>query len=221
MAYSGEFESGIDIMAGLTEKQERKFKKTFELTPEQHELFDALTRLQRGVAIATLEGATPAQAHKRAGGVSKTEENRTRLAGEILRNPAVEKFLASMKSLTVERLGEAVMSRDEMAERLTKIARTRIDDIMVLSNDTLLNTEGEVVQQGSWAFKNPDEMGGYGAGMISELTVGKMGTKIKMHDQVAAMKQLSTLLGYDKPSQLELSGTVGVRRTLDDFYGDA
>lgn len=206
-------------MAGLTEKQE-KFCKDFELSPEQLESFTSLTRLQRGVAIATLEGLTPAQAHKRAGGVSKSEDNRTRLAGEILRNPAVEKFLDSMKNLTVERLGAAVMSRDEMAERLTQVARTRIDDIMVLSNDTLLNTEGELVQQGAWAFKNPEEMGGYGAGMISELTVGKMGTKIKMHDQVAAMKQLSTLLGYDKPAQVELSGSIGVRRTLDDFYGE-
>lgn len=197
-------------MAGLTEKQERKFCKDFELSPEQLESFTSLTRLQRGVAIATLEGLTPAQAHKRAGGVSKSEDNRTRLAGEILRNPAVEKFLDSMKNLTVERLGAAVMSRDEMAERLTQVARTRIDDIMVLSNDTLLNTEGELVQQGAWAFKNPEEMGGYGAGMISELTVGKMGTKIKMHDQVAAMKQLSTLLGYDKPAQVELSGGVSV-----------
>lgn len=191
------------------------------LTDEQVEMFNALSRLQQGMVLYTLEGVAPADAHRRAGGRCTNELNRTRLAGEILRKPAVDEFLSSVREARLERLAAAIMSQDEMAERLTQIARTSMSDIMVLTNQTLFNAEGEMVQQGSWSFKNPEEMGGYGVGMVSELTVGKMGTKVKLHDQTAAMKQLSALMGYDKATKVEHSGSVEVRRTLDDFYGDA
>ncbi|MGL5727501.1 MAG: terminase small subunit [Plesiomonas sp.] len=188
--------------------------RSVALTDNQIEMFKKLSRLQQGMVLYTLEGDAPADAHKRAGGVCKTESHRTRLAGEILRKPAVMEFLDSVREARLERLADAIMSRDEMAERLTKIARTDVSDLMVLHNVPLFDQQGEIVQQGSWAFKDVTEMGGYGVGMISELTVGKMGTKVKLHDQTAAMKQLSTLMGYDKPTQVEHSGSVDANVTL-------
>ena len=62
-------------------------------------------------------------------------------------------------------------------------------------------------------------MTGAGPAAISELTAGRKGLTVKLHDQVSAMKQLADLMGWNK-QQIELSGEVGIRKTLDDFYGD-
>ena len=199
--------------------------KIVELSDEQVALFDALTRLQQGVVTGHLQGMSPADAHRYAKGTCKNEENRTRLAGEILRNPSVVKFLDTMQNAQQQRLAEAVMSRDEVALRLSEIARTNIDDVLTLTNKNLFDETGEIVQQGSWSFKDPGEMRGAGTSMISELTVGKQGVKVKLHSQVDAMKQLSTLMGYDKPTQLELSGGVDVTvrskaEMFKDLYGE-
>lgn len=64
------------------------------LTEEQESLLDKMTILQQGIAINTLKGMKPAEAHKAAGGKSKNEANRHRLASEILTNPYVSEFIA-------------------------------------------------------------------------------------------------------------------------------
>jgi len=194
--------------------------KEVELSDEQIEAFHALTKLQQGMVVETLRGLKPSDAHRAAGGKCKNENNRTRIAGEILRNHSVDKFLQSFKQERAEILAEVVMSRDEMAQRLTAIARTRVDDLLVLNNKDFIDEDGEVAQQGGWAFKELDEMTGAGPAAISELTAGKKGLTVKLHDQVSAMKQLADLMGWNK-QQIELSGEVGIRKTLDDFYGDA
>ena len=194
--------------------------RTIELSDEQVSAFHALTRLQQGVALGVLEGLAPADAHRRANGKSRNEENRTRLAGEILRNPSVDSFVNSFKSEQIKTLASSIMSREEMLERLTAMARTNIDDVISLHNNPLIDEEsGEVVAQAGWSFKDPDKMTGAGTAIISELTAGKDGLKVKTHSQVAAMKQIADLQGYNKPTEIKLSGEVTTRARLDDFYG--
>lgn len=202
--------------------------KHVELSDQQVNDFHTLTRLQQGMVVETLRGLKPSDAHRAAGGKCKNEEHRTRIAGEILRKHSVDRFLQSFKQERAEKLAEVVMSRDEMAQRLTAIARTRVDDLLVLTNDEFISGEtGEAVQQGGWAFKDVADMTGAGAAAISELTAGKKGLTVKLHDQVSAMKQLADLMGWNK-TQVELSGSVAVTlsnsqrtvldRALDDEY---
>lgn len=197
--------------------------KHVELSDQQVNDFHTLTRLQQGMVVETLRGLKPSDAHRAAGGKCKNEEHRTRIAGEILRKHSVDRFLQSFKQERAEKLAEVVMSRDEMAQRLTAIARTRVDDLLVLTNDEFISGEtGEAVQQGGWAFKDVADMTGAGAAAISELTAGKKGLTVKLHDQVSAMKQLADLMGWNK-TQVELSGDVTFRSKAEmfkDLYGD-
>ncbi|MBT0598864.1 terminase small subunit, partial [Klebsiella quasipneumoniae] len=69
--------------------------------------------------------------------------------------------------------------------------------------------DGNPVFQAVWSFKDsllqdPDAMSA-----ISELTTGKDGTKLKMHDPKAAIKQLAEMQGWDAPKKTELTGKDG------------
>lgn len=191
--------------------------RSVELTDEQLSMFQGLTKLKRGVALNTLAGMSPSDAHRDAGGTCKDESRRTSLASEILLNPVVSRFIASFN---VQRIAPAVMSRAEMLERLSIMARTNINDIVDIrhTGDELMNLEtGEMVKgQTSWSLKDCNDMTNGGIAAISELTAGKEGYKFKLHDQRAAMKQLAELMGYDAPVKAE----VKMVKELDDFYDE-
>lgn len=190
--------------------------KTITLTSEQVGAFEKLTKLQRGFACAYLAGNSVAESHRVAGGKARVESHRPKLGHEILNKPDVQKFIALFQSEAVEPLAKAVMNRDEMAERLTAIARTNLNDILDITNKTLFDENGDEVQQGSWALKDVENMSGAGVGMLSEMTVGKQGIKIKTHDQVAAMRQLADLMGWNK-QQVEHTGAISVNVTPADI----
>lgn len=198
--------------------------RTIELSDEQVSAFHALTRLQQGVVLGTLEGLTQRAAYRRAGGKAKSEESADTSVIQILSNLKVRNFLDSIRKVQLDssatKLASSIMSREEMLERLTAMARTNIDDVISLHNNPLIDEEsGEVVAQAGWSFKDPDKMTGAGTAIISELTAGKDGLKVKTHSQVAAMKQIADLQGYNKPTEIKLSGEVTTRARLDDFYG--
>lgn len=98
----------------------------FEMNDNQKSLFDALTPLRQKVALNHIAGMKPAQAHKEAGGTCKNEENRRKLGNEILSKPDVDAFIKSMANHIVN---PAIMSRDEMLEDLTVIARVTTPDL--------------------------------------------------------------------------------------------
>jgi phage terminase small subunit len=192
--------------------------RTIELSDGQVSAFHALTRLQQGVALGVLEGLSQREAYRRAGGKAKTENAMDRSASQIVSNRMVDAFVKSFRSELIEssaaKLASSVMSREEMLERLSSIARTKIDDVISLHNNPLIDEEtGEVVAQAGWAFKDTSDMTGAGTALISELTAGKDGLKIKTHSQIAAMKQIAELQGYNKPQQVEVTGAVATNVT--------
>ena len=190
-----------------------------ELCDEQVNAFHSLTELQRGVVLGHLEGLTQREAYYRAGGKAKTDDSADQVVSRMLGDVKVKAFVDSFKFLQTAKLASVVMGREEMLERLTQLARTKIDDILTLHNTQVVSTEtGEELGQGAWEFKNLEDMTAAGTAAISELTVGKKGLTIKLHNQVAVMKQIAELQGYNKPQQLELSGDVTTRMTLSDFY---
>lgn len=72
--------------------------KINKLTKEQKDMLNAMTSLRRGVALNSLLGMTPAEAHKQAGGTCNNEDHRYKLASEILLNPDVKAFMDSVNS---------------------------------------------------------------------------------------------------------------------------
>lgn len=188
--------------------------RTVVLTKEQIEMFNGLTKLQQNIALKKLEGLSNYKAYVAAGGKAKSQASASTSADEILGKLNVSSFIKSFEVPAIERIASAVMSREEMIERLSTMARVKVDDVLNISNRILYDSEGEEVAQGAWSLKNVEGMTNDAAIAISELTAGKDGLKVKLHNQIAAMKQLSELLGYNKPQEI----SVTVTKKLSDFY---
>jgi hypothetical protein len=93
------------------------------LTEHQKELFEKLTKLQKGVATNTLAGMEPDVAHKEAGGKCNNEEQRRKLGNEILSNPAVKLFIDSVrKPIEQEKASDAIATFNQKKEMLWDVA---------------------------------------------------------------------------------------------------
>lgn len=183
-----------------------------ELNEEQIALFNGLTRLQQNVALNSLSGMGKAEAYVRAGGTAKNDNSIAASVSEILNNPKVKKFMDSVQHL---RVSAVIMSREEMLERLSMMARTQVNDVLNIHNRPVVDLEnGMEVYQGAWALKDVDEMKNGGLCAISEVSLTKNGLTVKLHDQKAAMKQIADILGYNKPQQVEVTGNMTHNVTL-------
>ncbi|UMV12388.1 terminase small subunit [Klebsiella pneumoniae] len=191
-----------------------------KLTADQQQLFDALTPLQKRFALAIIKGKNQTDAYKAAKGKAKTPEAIRNSASQIFTNLGVQAFLKSVQGEIVD---EAIMTREEALKRLSKMGRTSIADIAEFSNSIVgEDDDGNPVFRAVWSFKDsalqdPDAMSA-----ISDLTTGKDGIKLKMHDPKAAIKQLAEMQGWDAPKKTELTGKDGgplnqVTYTAEDY----
>ncbi|CNF86011.1 phage terminase small subunit [Yersinia pseudotuberculosis] len=176
------------------------------LTEEQKALFDALTQLQRRFVTALLEGANQTEAYRRAGGKAKGDGERSK-ASQLVTNSNVQAFLQSVQHETVN---EAIMTYTEALERLTLMGRTTIHDIATFGNYQIGEDEdGQPVFQASWKFKDSKDIKPEHLAAVAELSTGKDGLKIKLHDPKAAIKQLAEMRGWEAPKKAELTGANG------------
>lgn len=184
----------------------KKGEDKFAMSVEQKELFNKLTVLNKKIVINTLDGMKPAEAHRAAGGKSKTEESRRKLASEILTKPDVKAFLDSMMEVKVS---NAVMSRQEMMERLSNLSRVNMNDLIEWQQEEVEGEDDEgnqtLITQSMWrvkdsAMQDPNKMAA-----IAEVVASKDGLKIKKVNELAAMKQLADLAGYNKPTEVNLN----------------
>ncbi|MCW9549675.1 terminase small subunit [Klebsiella oxytoca] len=178
-----------------------------DLTNEQKKHFDALTPLQKKFVTSLLEGNNQTAAYKKAGGKAKTDEAARVSASQIITKLNVQAFL---KSVQYEAVSDAIMTRIEALERLTVIARTSISDLATFGTHLVgEDDDGRPIEQTVWRFKNSDEMTPEQMAAISELTAGKDGLKIKLHDAKAAIKQMAEMQGWEAPKKSEVSGPGG------------
>ncbi len=176
------------------------------LTEEQKALFDALTPLQKKFATHLIAGLNQSDAYKAAGGKAKGDGVRSK-ASVMVSNGNVQAFL---KAVQYETLNEAIMTYEEAMERLSVMGRTSIADLAVFGTQVVGEDEdGNPVTQSVWSFKNASELRPEQMAAISELTAGKDGLKIKLHDPKAAIKQLAEMRGWEAPKKLEHSGPNG------------
>ncbi|MBU9819933.1 terminase small subunit [Rahnella sp. BCC 1045] len=177
------------------------------LTDEQKALFDALTKLQQKFVTQLLNGKNQTDAYKAAGGKAKTDESARASASQILTNVNVQAFL---KCIQYEAVNEAIMTYEEAMERLSVMGRTSIADLATFGTQVVgEDDDGNPVTQSVWSFKNANELKPEQMAAISELTAGKDGLKIKLHDPKAAIKQLAEMRGWEAPKKTEISGPNG------------
>lgn len=176
------------------------------LTEEQKALFDALTALQKRFVAHLLNGANQTEAYRKAGGRAKGDGERSK-ANQIVTNSNVQAFL---KSVQYQAINEAIMTRTEALERLSKMGRTSLSDIADFRNCLIgEDEEGDPVYQASWSFRDSALQDPEAMAAVAELTTGKDGIKLKMHDPKAAIKQLGEMMGWEAPKKTELSGPGG------------
>lgn len=199
----------------------------FEMNETQKELFGLLTPLQKEIALNSISGMNDIDAYKNSKGKAKTIKAMEASVSQILSNIKVKAFIDSMANHIVN---PAIMSRDEMMEELSLVARTNSNDLIEwgfrdvkkLNKDT---GEEEIVQQSYWTLKSSDEINPEHMAAIEEVTVGKEGLKFKRTSKLSAMKQLAELGGYNAASKHEHSSPDGTMsptgKTLDDFYADS
>lgn len=172
-----------------------------KLTAEQQQLFDALTPLQKKFATYLLKGKNQTDAYKKAGGKAKTPEAIRNSASQIFTNLGVKAFLDSVQGKIVD---EAIMTREEALRRLSQMGRTSLTDIAEFRNSQIgEDDEGQPVYQASWSFKDSAMQSPEAMSAIAELTTGKDGIKLKMHDPKAAIKQLAEMEGWQAPEKHE------------------
>ena len=174
----------------------------FKMTDRQKELFAKLTPLQQKVCINIVSGMSNIDAF-----MSANQKIKNRVTGEasvsrMLRDVKVEAFLDSMKEAAVS---DAVMSRQEMLERLSSMARTNVNDLIVWRTEAYKDDEGEEVVQSIWQLKDSAMQDPNLMASISELSATKEGFKFKLHDQKAAMKQIAEMAGYNEAQKIDVT----------------
>ncbi len=187
--------------------------RTVELTDEQLSLYGELTKLQQGVALNSLRGMKPADAHREAGGTCKNEERRRALGDQIMSNPVVALFLEEMKQDPAPDIASAVMSRDQMLQDLTVIANATIQDVVDFSNvgRELMDIEtGEMVPDQSTIYiKSLSDIKPEHHCLIKGVKQTKNGLELILHDSMTARKQIAEMCGYNAPTKQEITGANG------------
>lgn len=190
------------------------------MNKEQKELFDQLTTLQQEVALNSISGMSDADAYRNSSGKAKTDSAMRASASEILANPNVKAFTDAMKA---EAVRNAVMSREEMLERLSSLARVNMSDLIEWQTAQADEETGELSQT-LWVIKDSAMSDTLKMASISEVTASKDGIKIKQHSPLTAMKQLADLAGYNAAQKYDHTSSDGSMspsgKNLDDFYGE-
>lgn len=184
------------------------------LTDEQKVLFDALTKLQQKFVLGIVKGMNQTDAYRKAGYKATTDESAYSSSSEILRNLKVKSFLESMNEAAVS---DAIMTRQEALERLSAIGRASVSEMVEFSEHNMgKDDDGNPVIQAVWRFKDSALQNPQALAAISELTAGKDGIKLKLHDPKAAIKQVAEMQGWEAPKEIkhDISNLPG----LDDLF---
>lgn len=177
------------------------------LTAEQKALAVKLTKLQLNTVInIECHGMKQVQAYQKAGGKSKGKHAEI-AACKLLGLGKVKEFRASFAQETVK---NGIMTREEALERLSVAARIRITDVCEFEDKQIGEDEnGDPVMQTVWVTKNSKDIDPDVAACIKSVTVTRNGPKIELHDQLAALKQLAEMQGWNAAQKHQVTGEDG------------
>ena len=176
------------------------------MTPEQRTLFAKLTPLEQRFAVNMLAGMQQVEAYIQASGRTSYDAARANAA----RAAADPDFKAYMMAMKEDMVSEAIMTRQEALERLTNFARTDLKDLVEFGEYEIGQDEfGNPVVQAAWKIKDSVLQDPAKMAVISELTAGKEGIKVKTHSPLVAIQQLSKMQGWDSAQKVDLSNSDG------------
>ncbi|WP_224554960.1 hypothetical protein [Pectobacterium versatile] len=102
------------------------------------------------------------------------------------------------------------MTYEEAMERLTAMGRTSIADLATFGTHVVgEDDDGKPISQSVWSFKNASELKPEQMAAISELTAGKDGLKIKLHDPTAGR---NARLGGTEENRIDGNGQIRKRQ---------
>lgn len=178
------------------------------LTEKQKELFSKLTRLQQTFLkyylVSDDKERNATQSYRQAKeelkqNPPKNDNAAAASASTMLNNSKVQAFVKEMESQAVAKLEQTlIMGRQEMAERLTKMGRTTVQDIITFKTIEVEDSEGNIENTTTWEFKEGKDINDLKDVVIDKVLFTKSGPVLQMHDQKAAMKQLADLMGYNR-----------------------
>lgn len=171
-----------------------------KLTAEQQQLFDALTPLQKKFVTHLLKGKNQVEAYRKAGGKAKGDSARVQ-ASRMITFDNVSAFLSAVEGKAID---DAIMTREEALKRLTSMGRARITDLVEFGEHVVGEDEnGRDVIQATWKFKDSVKQSPELLDAIAELTAGKDGIKLKLHDARGAIKQMAEMEGWQAPEKVD------------------
>ena len=184
-----------------------------KLSKEQLELAKKLTTMQRRIVLSIVcKGTKHRDAYYEAGGKNKNINSVDAYVSQTLSKDHVREFMNSVIESTV---AESVMERDEALKILSDVARAKITDVGRFFSYQARNDEGESEDVSAFHVKDSDEMTKAAVRAISEVTTGRDTMKIKLHSQLAAIKQLAVMRGWEAAQKHEVEDTTP-REPMDD-----
>ncbi|MCK5126812.1 MAG: terminase small subunit [candidate division Zixibacteria bacterium] len=149
---------------------------------------------------------TDSEAYIAGGGTARNTESIRASSFELLRNPAVRRFIESF-NLPAAIINPRIMSRERMLEDLTIIADASIFDIcqLIHADDELMNVEsGEMfTRMESFTAKRVSDIRPEHRKLIKEMKMGKYGIEVKLIDPMQARKMLAEMQGLNAPIKTE------------------
>lgn len=183
-----------------------------QMNAEQKALWDKLSPMRRRMAPHLLAGTTVTEAYRRAKGAepgNRKEDTSTyrTAAKKCADHPSIAAWLDAMQ---LPEVSAAIMTRNEALEKLTILARTSLADLVEFGEYQVgVDDKDEPVIQATWKIKNRATIGADKLAVISELSAGRDGIKIKTHSPLAAIKQLGELQGWEAPKVVDHKSTDG------------
>lgn len=182
----------------------------YKISAETMALALECTKLQRETVLnIEVKKMSQRQAYIDAGGTAKNDKAADAIVSRMLTDDKVDAF---RRALIAESVTDAVMTRQEALERLTRTAKVLITDVCDFRNVEVGKDENDdPVYQTVWTIKDSKDIPPHIAVCIKSVTITKTGPKIELHDQSAAIKQLSDMQGWAASSKLDIT-----HRVVDD-----
>ena len=154
-----------------------------------------LTAKQERFCLAYLKTGNASEAYRLAYEPKKmTDKSVNEKASQML---AMVKIRSRLDELNSKAVTDAVMTRQEALERLSKFARADLTDLVEFGTYEVGEVDGQPVIQSTWKIRDSVLQDPESLAPISELNASKDGIKIKTHSPLQALQQLAKMQGWE------------------------
>ena len=176
------------------------------LSDEQRDLYNELTILQQSICLNKLDGMTWREAYESSPFVMALY---SKSAISSIQNKApVQAFL---KSIYSDEVDKRIMSRDEALMILTRQARGKQSDVVNFTSHFvgMCPNGGGPIWKTEFGLKHVSEIDDELFANIIEIAHTKEGIKVKRESARGAIRDLSSMQGWDSASKHEVTGPGG------------